>query len=244
MNPRFPAAAAAAAAIVLAAACSAATTEPPAAVAGTSDGPTAGAVAISAAPETPASKTVAQPSGGTRKCLGAVEFIVNAASKGSSVCIAVGGIVRVEQLGPGPGLRVDRRDKVSCFYAGGVHVCRLIFTGTVKFRIEYPMAAITVTVTIAQASSPPQPSPACSDDEELVVSAHDAMPFSGRCVRVGSHIRLEDVEPQGFTVNPANAVSCLREPAVSRCRFTKTATVGFTFANRPATDILYVVAIS
>jgi hypothetical protein len=71
-------------------------------------------------------------------CLGAATYTVNAAENGPdwpAMCVKVGAVLRVENLGP-EGLSETPSNAVSCWYEGGVHVCRFVKTGTVTFTIN------------------------------------------------------------------------------------------------------------
>lgn len=76
---------------------------------------------------------------GLRSCLGAVRYTIDASEVGppwSELCIAVGGVLRVENLGP-DGFSVSPVDKVSCWYEAGVRECRFVRSGTVTFTITH-----------------------------------------------------------------------------------------------------------
>jgi hypothetical protein len=90
------------------------------------------------------------PSVAASTCQGAVVFTVDAAEVGppwKAPCLGVGAMVRVENLGPG-GLAEDPADMVSCFYEAGVHECRLLHSGTVRFTMtgDEQTRALTVVV--------------------------------------------------------------------------------------------------
>jgi hypothetical protein len=84
-------------------------------------------------------------------CLGAVMYTVDAADTGPpwpAPCLGVGGVVRLENVGPGE-LSEDPVDAVSCFYAAGVHECRLLRAGTVQLTVtrDEQTRSLTVVVT-------------------------------------------------------------------------------------------------
>lgn len=182
-----------------------------------------------------------------RACFGAVVHTVDANEGGPpwpAVCITVGGVVRLEHLGP-EYLSVNPSNKVSCFYAAGVHVCRLVQTGTVRFTIRNSKGTRPLTVVVAEATSPPKPSPACMDAATFTIDANDGgPPWSAMCLKVGAVLRVENLGPDGFSVKPSGTVSCWYEAGVRECRFVKAGTVTFTIT-RPEVEIrsLTVVAI-
>ena len=114
----------------------------------------------SAGSATPSSTTVraaasrapapSRPTTRPTRCLGAVKYTIDAAQSGpprSRLCIAVGGVVEVRNLGP-DGLSVSPASKVSCSYEAGVHACRLVRPGTVTFTIAGKQARSLVVVAI------------------------------------------------------------------------------------------------
>lgn len=181
---------------------------------------------------TPDPPSPPNPSPKPRPCLGAVIYKVDALAGGrlrSPVCIAVGGVVRVEHIAEG--LSVSPSDRVSCTYEAAVHECRLVRTGTVKFTIARPQVTRHLTVVVAKASSPPKPSPACLGAVTYPVDAsQDGPDWAALCVKVGGVLRVENLGPEGLSVSPSNAVSCWYEGGVHECRFVKAATVTFTIA--------------
>jgi hypothetical protein len=140
----------------------------------------------------------------------------------------VGGLLRLANLGP-EYLNASSWDKVDCNYAAGVHACRLIHTGTVKFAIANTHGTRPLTVVVAQAASPPKPSPACTTAIPYPIDASSGgPPWRAECVRIGAVLRVENLGPEGFTVTPRNLVSCWYEAAVRECTFVKAGTVTFT----------------
>jgi hypothetical protein len=145
-----------------------------------------------------------------------------------SLCIAVGGLVRLENLGPG-NLGARSWDKVDCAYEGGVHECRLIQLGTVHFTITNTHGVRALTVVVAKASSPPKPSPACTRTVPYHLDALDGgPPWRAFCVKVGAVLRVENLGPEGLSVDPRNIVSCWYEAAVRECTFVRPGTVRLT----------------
>jgi hypothetical protein len=179
-------------------------------------------------------------------CLGAVVYRVDASDLGSfnrPVCIAVGGVVRVEHLGPGS-LSQSPSGRVSCWYEAGVHQCRLIRTGTVTFHVTRVPKVGSLTVMVAEASSPPKPSPACLSATTFTIDASDGgPPWMALCVKLGVVLRVENLGPNGFSVVPADTVSCRYEAGVRECRFVKTGTVTITTTHPVETRSLTVVVV-
>jgi hypothetical protein len=146
----------------------------------------------------------------------------------STVCIAVGGVVRINQLGPGE-LTASGSGAVGCYYEAAVHFCRLIKTGTVRFAISVPKGTRVLTVRVARASTPPKPSPACEVAGKYTVDVLEtgARP-SALCLRVGSTLRLENLGGDQLSVSPANLASCWYEAGIQECRLLKAGTMRFT----------------
>jgi hypothetical protein len=164
-------------------------------------------------------------------CLGAVIYKFDASAAGparSTVCVAVGGVVRVSQLGP-DGLQVSGSGAVACDYEAAVHFCRLIETGTVRFAISTSKGTRVLTVVVARASTPPKPSPACQGAVKYTFDASESGPRpSALCMKVGAVLRLENLGPDGLSVSPANLASCWYEAGIHECRLVKAGTVRFT----------------
>jgi hypothetical protein len=181
-------------------------------------------------------------------CMGAVVHTVDASAGGQpwrSLCIAVGGLLRLANLGPG-NLNDDAGDKVSCDYEAGVHECRLIRTGTVTFTITNTHGDRPLRVVVAAAASPPKPSPACTKTMPYPFDASSGgPPWRASCVRIAGVLRVENLGPEGFTVTPPSLVSCWYEAAVRECTFVKAGTVTFTIKYSPdwETRTLTVVVI-
>lgn len=165
-------------------------------------------------------------------CLGAVIHSIDASDTGppwKRLCIAVGGVLRVTNLGP-DGFSVSSGDNVACNYAAGVRECRLLHPGTVTFTIVNAHQTRTLTLVIAKASSPPKPSPACmAAGTTLTIDATDGGPQRWPvCMKLNSMVRVVNLGPEGFLVRPAGAVTCTYEAAVRVCHFTRPQTVTFT----------------
>ena len=181
-----------------------------------------------AAPRTTRPPTARPP--GRPACQGAVVQRVDAADTGPAwkrLCISVGGVVRVTNLGP-EGFSTDSVDKVECHYAAGVRECRLLRPGTVRFTITNAQETRTLVVRITKASA--KPSPAClAAGATFTIDATDGGP-PGRavCMRTTGTVRVANLGPEGFQVRPADAVTCSYEAAVRICRFNRAATVTFT----------------
>ena len=162
--------------------------------------------------------------------LGAVVHSLDAADTGPPwrpVCLAVGGVVRVTNLGP-EGFATDAADKVECNYAAGTRQCRLLHAGTVRFTITTAERTRTQVVRITKASS--KPSPACLPaGATFTIDAADGGPHGwAACMKTSGTVRVENLGPEGFEVSPAGAVKCFYEAAVRTCRFTRAETVTFT----------------
>ena len=188
------------------------------------------------APSPSAPNTAGTTTPNQAACLGAVVHTVDAfAGRGPwrSLCIAVGGLLRIANLGP-EYLNASSWDKVDCNYEGGVHECRLIHTGTVTFAITNTHGTRPLTVVVARAASPPKPSPACTTTMPYPIDASSGgPPWRAECLRIGAVLRVENLGPEGFTVTPPNLVSCRYEAAVRECTFVKAGTVTFTIRYSP-----------
>jgi hypothetical protein len=209
---------------------------------GPSASPDVSTAESSRAPEPPVSAsgtTRSQPiTPRPRPCLGAVEHAINVSGAGpprSDVCITVGGVLRLVNLGP-EFLSVNPDHKVSCFYAAGVHVCRLVQTGSVGFTITNSTGTRLIRAEVVRATVPPRPSTACTADKLTIDVATAEMPWVAVCMKVGSVVRVENFGPDGFSVTPSGAVSCRYEAAVRECRLDRVGTVTFTIA-RPGMEV-------
>lgn len=181
----------------------------------------------------------------TNACLGAVIHRVNAADNGPPwrpLCVAVGGILRVENLGP-EGFAVSPSGKTSCWYEAGVRECRLIHTGKVRVTITRGDAPVrTLTLTIASTSS--QPAPACPAVASYPIDAAEGgPPWAALCLKLGAVVRVTNLGPEGFVVRPSDAVRCTYEAAVRDCRLLRTGTVTFqlTHGDSPPRTLTVVV---
>jgi hypothetical protein len=161
------------------------------------------------------------------------------------ICIAVGGLLRLTNLGPGR-LVAASWDNVDCDYEAAVHECRLIHTGTVKMTITNSHGDRPLTVVVADASSPPKASPAClTSSPHSIDATYGGPPWRAICVKVGAVLRVQNLGPDGFTVNPRSLVSCWYEAAVRECTFVKAGTVTVTTRHTPESELrsLIVVAV-
>jgi len=178
------------------------------------------------------------PAGSAPVCLGAVIYTVDASAGGRpwrSLCIAVGGLLLLEHLGPGD-LAARSWDNVDCDYEGAVHACRLIHLGTVNFTVTNNHGVRALTVVVAKASSPPKPSPACTSTVAHNLDANSGgPPWWAFCVKVGAVLRVENLGPEGLSVDVPNVVSCRYEAAVHECTFVRPGTVRVT-TRRSAED--------
>ncbi|MBO4207757.1 hypothetical protein [Micromonospora echinofusca] len=84
-------------------------------------------------------------------CLGAVRYDLDVATEElaliRSLCFATGGVLRIQNIGPGE-VTVDRTDLVSQHYEAGVVDIRFVRTGTVAVRIPQEGTTHTITVVI------------------------------------------------------------------------------------------------
>jgi hypothetical protein len=200
------------------------------------------------APSTDTSPATTPRAPNQSSCLGAVIHTINAPDGGPpwpSLCMAVGGLLRFEYLGPGY-LNAVSWDKVDCDYEGGVHECRLIHTGTVRFTVTNSHGARPFTLVVAPAASPPKPSPACTATAPYRYDAAGGGPeWRALCLKIGAVLVVENLGPEGFTATPGNLLSCRYEAAVRTCTFVKAGTVTFTIQHSPEweTRTLHVVVI-
>jgi hypothetical protein len=165
-------------------------------------------------------------------CLGAVVHQLDAAGAAASwppVCLTVGGVLRVSNLGP-EGFSVAPAGKVACHYAAGTRECRLLHTGTVRFTITDAGTTRTQVVRVVRATDPPKPAPAClpAGSTFTIDAADGGPPGWAACMKLSGTVRVENLGPEGFRVRPAGAAICSYEAAVRICRFTGPATVTFT----------------
>jgi hypothetical protein len=198
----------------------------------------ASAAPTTASPPPAASTAPVQPvhvaptgSGSTgSKCLGTIVHRINAADTGppwKPLCISVGGVLRFENLGPG-NLRAIGQSKAECWYEAGVHECRLVQTGTVRFTVTQGETSRSLTVTITKA--PSDPGPACPPVATYTLDAGaDNPPWPAICMKLNTTLRVVNFGPDGFSVSPAANVSGGYEAGVRQFRFVKTGTVRFTW---------------
>lgn len=158
-------------------------------------------------------------------CEGAVVHTVDAARPGTlpRLCVAVGGVVRVVNIGPGS-LRAQPASMVDCFYAAGTYQCRLIRTGTVRLTLDG--RALTVRVP---AAVPGRPSTACSPRGSVVdLDTLDELPWWSPCLRIGATLRVVNLGPGRLVATPAAAVTCRYEAGIHACQFRRPASVVLT----------------
>jgi hypothetical protein len=215
--------------------------------------PSTAAPSPTAAPIVPSGKPaqadapVPAQTGSGPPCSGAIIYRLDASDTGRAwprLCIAVGGVLRVEHLGP-DGFSANAWDKVDCWYEARVRECRLIHTGTVRFTITSAGQVRPLTLVIADASSPPKPSPAClaAGKTHIIDAAEGGPRWSALCMKLGAVLRVENLGPEGFAVSPSSAVSCRYEAAVRTCLFAKAGTVTFTITHSVESRPLTVVAV-
>lgn len=208
--------------------------------------PSTPSTSTSPAPAPAPATTPAAPAG--TDCMGAVIHTMDASVGGQpwrSVCMAVGGLLRLTNLGPG-NLAAASWDNVDCDYEAAVHECRLIHTGTVKLTITNGHGPRPLNLMVAHPSSPSEPSPACVTTSPHSIEANYAgPPWRAICAKVGTVVRVQNLGPEGFTVNPKELVSCWYEAAVRECTLAKAGTVTFTTRFTPESEIrsLIVVAV-
>jgi hypothetical protein len=65
----------------------------------------------------------------------------------SSICLAVGGVLRVEGTGPGT-VSADPPDAASCQYEAGVEWCRFLSTETVNVSIVRDEQTYVIPVVV------------------------------------------------------------------------------------------------
>jgi hypothetical protein len=162
-------------------------------------------------------------------CEGAVVHTVDAAPPGPlpRLCVAVGGVVRVVNIGPGS-LTATPSTMVNCFYAAGTYQCRLIATGTVRLTLAPGARELTVRVP---ASAPGQPSTACAAAGSVVsIDTNDELPWWSPCLRLGATLRVVNLGPGMLTITPAGVVTCYYEGGVHVCQFRRPASARFTAA--------------
>jgi hypothetical protein len=83
-------------------------------------------------------------------CLGAVVYTLVAETELAlvrSICLAVGGILRVEGTGPGT-VSADPADKVSQFYEAGIVEVRFLSPGTITVSIDRDEQTYTIAVVV------------------------------------------------------------------------------------------------
>jgi hypothetical protein len=159
------------------------------------------------------------------------------------VCIAVGGLLRVDWLGPGE-MSIKPPGKVSCAYEAAVHVCRLIGTGTVTVQINAAKWTHSFTLVVAESAKPPRPATACVGNGTYTIDASSGgPPWWALCLRKGVVLRLTGHGPGNFTVTPSANVSCWYEAGVRECTFLRTGTVTFTVVKPNETRPLIVVVV-
>jgi hypothetical protein len=161
------------------------------------------------------------------KCQGAVTRTVDVARPGPlpRLCVAVGGVVRLVNIGPGS-LAAQPSAAVDCFYAAGTYQCRLIRVGTVVLTLAPEGRQLTVTVPASVAG---QPSTACAPAGSVVdLDTNDELGWWAPCLRLGATLRIVNLGPGLLTRTPADAVTCYYEAGIHACQFRRPAIVTFT----------------
>lgn len=217
--------------------------------------PAASPAASIAAAVSPAARPAARPgraatlaaprraAAAATRCDGAVTHTVDASKAPATrprVCLTVGGIVRFEKLGPAE-LTVTPDWAADCFYAAGVHMCRLLQARTVTFAWSVDGAGQLLRVRVVDAL----PSPACeSGDQTVSIDAAEQLPWWSTCVHVGATLRFKNLGPDALQVTPRPGAICHYEAGVHSCR-TLTAVTLDVIANsgRPTSRSMSVVVI-
>ena len=188
--------------------------------------------AASTAPVKPVHVAPPRPTSTSPRCLGTIVHRINAADTGppwKPLCITVGGVLRFEHLGP-DALTMSARDKVDCWYEGGVFECRLVQTGTVRFTVTQGEKKRSLTVVIAKAPSDPGPDAACPRVATYTLDAAEfGPPWPAICMKLNTMLRIVNFGPDGFSVSPAANVSGGYQDGERQFRLVKTGTVRFTW---------------
>src|SRR3712207_3371216 len=127
---------------------------------------------LPAAPQAARQQSLAAP-----VCMDPVVYTVNASTVRKTlptVCIAVGGVLRIANAGPGGLTGVTPTGKADCSYGGGVYACRLIETGTVQFSITNAQGTWRQTVVVATEATRPRLPDACLGAELVTRDANEA----------------------------------------------------------------------
>ncbi len=226
-----------------AAACGAADTTNPGAAA-----PTSSELSSPTAQPSPAAVPATSRAPSPRDCHGAIVYKVEADDIGrsvSSVCVTVGGEIHIEHLGPGS-LSASDWTKAECNYEAGMHWCRLLHTGSLKFTVDLPGGRKHINVEIAAAISPPRPAPACMNTGTFTYDLNQEYIWvPAYCVKLGSVLKLLNANSASIVASPANAVSCRNVGSSHECLFHTAATVKLTLPRQGTQDrLMYVVAIA
>jgi hypothetical protein len=199
----------------------------PASAAPTTAGPTPPA---STAPVKPVQVTAPGATSTSPQCLGAIVHRINAADTGppwKPLCISVGGVLRFENLGPG-NLRAIGQSKAECWYEAGVHECRLVQTGTVRFTVTQGEKSRSLAVVV-KAPSNSGPVTACLPADYTLDAGADNPPWPSVCMKLNTMLRVVNFGPDGFSVSPAANVSGGYQDGERQFHFVKTGTVRFTW---------------
>jgi hypothetical protein len=175
-------------------------------------------------------------------CAGAVVKTVDAAQPGTlpAQCVALGGVVRIVNLGPGE-LTAQPSTLVDCFYAAGTHGCRLIRAGTVRFTLAPGARVLTVQIPATVAG---QPTTACTQPGGVAtLDTTEELRWWAPCLRTGATLRVVNLGPGLLQRSPADAVTCNYAAGVHACQFRRPATVVFTATVGAGTRSGTVVAI-
>jgi hypothetical protein len=214
---------------------------------GTPGGPPSGTP--DAAPTGPSTRPARPPkpvhTNNDPPCLGAVVYRIDAAAAGPAtqrLCIAVGAVVRVENLGP-EGFSVSPSGSVECFYEAGVRLCRLVEPGSVRFTTDNGRQVRTITVDVTRRW--PATGPACvaPGGTHTVDASENGPPWFAVCLKVGAQLRVENLGPGDLAVTPSRAMSCRYEAGIHQCRVVRTGTIRVVTDGAGGVRPLTVVAV-
>jgi hypothetical protein len=179
------------------------------------------------------------------ECLDPVVYTVNASTVRKTlptVCIAVGGVLRIASLGPEGLTAVSPTAKADCSYGGGVHACRLIGTGTVQFSITNAQGTRRQTVVVSATATRPRLPDACLGAEIVTRDANEGgMPWSAICMHLNVPLRFTNLGSAIFNVNPADSVNCWDGDDGLYCMPSRTGTVRFTITRPGVADLIQTV---
>jgi hypothetical protein len=178
-------------------------------------------------------------------CMDPVVYTLNASAVRKTldtVCIAVGGVLRIANLGPEGLTTVTPAGRADCYYEGGVHSCRLIGTGTVRFGVTNAQGTRQQTVTVSAEATKPRLPDACLNAEIVTRDADEGgMPWSAICMHLNTPLRFTNLGSAIFNVNPADSVDCWEAEDGFYCMPNRTGTVTFTITKPDVEDLVQTV---